>query len=88
MFLIFAFFIATGQFIFAFGCDSQSITMMLLGRTIFGVGGECIGLSLTGIIVKWFAKSEIGLPLGLSISLGRIGSVINASFSPSLSNVN
>jgi MFS family permease len=87
MFFIFALFIASGQLLFAYGCDSQSMTIMLIGRAIFGVGGECIGLSLTGIIVKWYVKSEIGLPLGLSISLGRLGSVINASFSPSMSNV-
>ncbi len=87
MFLIFALLITLGQFLFAYGCDAKSISLMLVGRVIFGLGGECIGVSLTGIIVKWFVKSEIGLPLGLSISIGRLGSVINASLSPQMSNV-
>ena len=87
MFFIFAIFIALGQLILAYGCDNKSIEMMLIGRGIFGIGGECIGLCLTGVIVKMFLKSEIGLPLGISISLGKLGSVLNASLSPGFSNV-
>jgi MFS family permease len=85
MYIIFGLFILIGEFFFAFGCEKKSIFVMLIGRVIFGFGGECIGLCLTGIIVKNFNKNEMGLPLGLSISIARIGSVINGVVSPKLS---
>ncbi len=87
MYLIYGFFVMIGQFIFAFGCQGDSIVIMLIGRVTFGLGGEGVGLCLTGMIVKWFDMAEIGLPLGLSISITRIGSVLNVVLTPQLSYV-
>ena len=87
MYLIFGTIISIGQLFFAIGVEQKSIIIMLIGRVIFGLGGECLGLSMTGFIVKWFSKNEIGLPLGLSISICRLGSLINGVFTPRLANV-
>ena len=88
MYILFNLLICIGQLLISIGCDAKSMTIMLLGRGVFGLGGECIGICLTGIIVKIFDKKETGLALGLSISIARIGSIINALVSPNLSFVN
>ena len=85
MYIVYGLFVTIGQFIFAYGCGSSSIKIMLLGRVIFGLGGEGVGLCLTGFIIKWFYMNQISLPLGLSITISRIGSVLNGLLSPQLS---
>ena len=87
MYLMFGTVISLGELIFVLGVEQKSIIIMLIGRAIFGLGGECLGLSMTGLIVKWFSKNEIGLPLGLSISICRLGSLINGILTPKLANV-
>jgi nitrate/nitrite transporter NarK len=84
MYVVFELLIVIGQFIFALGCQSTSMQTMLLGRIIFGLGGESLNICQNAMIVKWFFKSQIALPLGLTISVSRIGSVLNDVFSPRL----
>lgn len=82
MYLVFGLAIIIGQFIFSLGCQQNSMNFMLIGRIIFGLGGECINICQNAMIVKWFYKSEIALPLGLTISVSRLGSVMNDVASP------
>jgi MFS family permease len=84
MYMVFGGFIMIGQLVFALGCQHSSIGVMLLGRIIFGFGGECLNICQNAMIVKWFYKSEIALPLGLTISVSRLGSVLNDVASPRL----
>jgi len=84
MYVIFGLFILLGQFVFALGCQNYSMNAMLIGRVIFGLGGECINICQNAMIVKWFFKSEIALPLGLTISVSRLGSVMNDVASPKM----
>ena len=88
MYFIFGLLILIGQIVFSCGIFYDSIYTVLIGRFIFGLGGECFGLPQNAMIVKWFPKAELGLPLGLSISGGRIASVLNALITPLLSAVN
>jgi MFS family permease len=87
MFLLYGSLIMAGEWIFAYGLQITSINTMLIGRIIFGLGGEGLGLCLSGMIVKWFYMDQIGYPLGISISISRIGSVLNGIISPTLSAV-
>ncbi len=84
MYIILGAFIMIGQFIFAVGCQNQSMNLMLLGRIVFGFGGESLNICQNAMIVKWFYKSQIALPLGLTISVSRLGSVLNDIASPRL----
>jgi nitrate/nitrite transporter NarK len=84
MYIVFELLIVIGQFIFALGCQSTSMQTMLLGRIVFGLGGESLNICQNAMIVKWFFKSQIALPLGLTISISRLGSVLNDVFSPRL----
>ena len=61
------------------------MSTMLIGRIVFGLGGECLNVCQTAIVVKWFFKSESAVPLGLSITLSRMGSVLNDVISPRIS---
>ena len=84
MYMVFGICIMLGQFIFAMGCRTNSMNTMLFGRTIFGLGGECINICQSAMIIKWFYKSEMSFPLGLTLSISRLGSVMNDLYSPSL----
>jgi len=87
MYLIFALIVLAGQIVFACGIFYDSIYIVLIGRFIFGLGGECLGLPQNSMIVKWFNKTQLGLPLGLTVSGGRIASVLNDLITPSLAAV-
>jgi MFS family permease len=87
MYFVFGVFLMLGQFIFALGGSYNSIYIMLLGRIIFGFGGESLNITQNAMICKWFLKSEIALPLGMTISISRLGSVLNDNVSPRLSTV-
>ena len=84
MYVVFGAFIMLGQFIFAVGCQNSSMNTMLVGRIIFGIGGESLNISQNAMIIKWFYRSQIALPLGLTISVSRLGSVLNDVVSPRL----
>ena len=87
MYFVFGMFLMIGQFIFAMGSSTNSIYTMLIGRIIFGFGGESLNITQNAMICKWFLKSEIALPLGLTITISRLGSVLNDNISPLISSV-
>ena len=87
MFLVFGFSILIGQLIFAIGCSTKSIPVMLIGRTVFGFGGESINTTLISVILQWFAPNEISFALGLCISCAKFGTVLNDVISPRIATV-
>jgi MFS family permease len=82
MFIVFGIVIALGQFIVYFGCKNNSIYLMLLGRVIFGLGGENLNVSQMTCVVEWFYKSENSFPMGLTLTISRLGSFANDVLSP------
>jgi MFS family permease len=87
MFLSFGFSILIGQLIFALGCSTKSIVIMLIGRTIFGFGGESINTTQFSIILQWFAPNEIAFAMGLCLSFAKIGNALNNVISPRIATV-
>jgi len=79
---LFAALILLGQVVVAAGCQASSLQLMLLGRAIFGLGGESISVAQSAMITQWFAERELALALGVSLSVSRFGSVINNVVSP------
>lgn len=45
------------------------------GYSIFGVGAEVAGITVTKIIAKWFKGKELATAMGLQVALARIGSM-------------
>ncbi|WP_291529701.1 MFS transporter [Bacteroides sp. UBA939] len=44
------------------------------GYSIFGVGAEVAGITVTKIIAKWFKGKELATAMGVQVALARIGS--------------
>ena len=62
------------------GCSSVMFGMKLdvflasAGYSVFGVGAEVAGITVTKIIAKWFQGKEMALAMGVQVALARIGS--------------
>ncbi|OQR97464.1 Major Facilitator Superfamily (MFS) [Achlya hypogyna] len=72
--MMFATAITVGQIVFAFGCSISQFNIMLLGRVLFGLGGESLGVAQSTLVASWFKNKE----------LARLGSVFNNELSPVL----
>lgn len=83
---IFATLICVGQAVFALGCSSRQYWLALLGRIIFGFGGESLTVSQSAIVSKWFKDQELALALGINITVSRLGSVANDYSEPAFYN--
>jgi len=84
--VVFSAFILAGQIVFAFGSSIKSWPVMLLGRVIFGFGGESITVAQSALLADWFAGGELAFAFGINLSISRLGSVINDVISPALAN--
>ena len=71
-----------GQTIFAVGVSYRSWTWMLFGRLIFGLGGESLSVAQSRLVTEWFLGKELGIAIGLNLSVARIGTVFNNNASP------
>ena len=87
MFLVFGGCVLIGQLVFAMGCSINSVPLMLVGRVIFGLGGESLNTTQFAVIVQWFAVNELGFAMGLCLSMARIGNVLNDVISPRIATV-
>jgi len=82
--MAFALIVLLGQVVFTFGVAERNWYIMLAGRTIYGIGGENLGVSNSALLAKWFVGSELGLSFGVTMAVGRLGSVINNFASPAI----
>ncbi|KAG0220489.1 hypothetical protein BGX31_010955, partial [Mortierella sp. GBA43] len=57
---------------------------MILGRLVFGIGGECLEVAQAKITTDWFKARWLGFALGLNLSSARIGTALNDNLSPSI----
>ncbi|ORY37783.1 MFS general substrate transporter [Rhizoclosmatium globosum] len=75
--------VIVGQVIFSFGLSLKSYPLLLLGRIIFGIGGESVSVCQSCIVALWFgSSSQISFALGLTVSIARFGSALNSICSP------
>lgn len=76
--LVFGAFLMTGHTLFAAGIESKDIALALAGRVLYGFGGECIIVGLSALLDDWFGgTAEFAAVMGINLSLGRLGSVLN-----------
>ncbi len=60
-----------------FGGDVQvQVAYAALGFSVFGVGCEIAGITVSKVIVKWFTGHELALALGLQVALARVGTAV------------
>lgn len=60
-----------------------SLSVMVAGRLIFGLGAESMIVAVTTAIAKWFKGRELSFAFGLNLTIARLGSFA-ADNSPSL----
>jgi len=65
--VVFAFTILVGQTLFMIGGYTKTYWFMILGRVIFGLGGECLGVSISTITTQWFKGRELNLAIQLGM---------------------
>jgi MFS family permease len=82
--MVFSTLLTIGQLIFAIGGGSQSYGTMVLGRVVFGLGGECMTVAQSSIISQWFKGRELALAFGFNLSVSRLGSVFNGLVEPAV----
>ncbi len=60
------------------------LTIMIIGRIVFGVGLETTCVLITRTIVKWFQGYELALAMAINMGIGRLGSAIGTGLSPEI----
>ncbi|CAG9813926.1 unnamed protein product, partial [Phaedon cochleariae] len=66
-----------GQIAFASGALFNQYWLMLVGRFIFGIGGESLTVAQNNYAVLWFKGKELNMVFGLQLSFARVGSTVN-----------
>lgn len=75
-------FVVVGQVIFTIGAMVKNFPVMLIGRVFFGIGGESLGVAQTKLMTDWFRGKELAFAMGLTVSVGTVGTVANNLLSP------
>lgn len=76
--------VCIGQAVFAFGVSIGSFPIALLGRGVFGCGGENLDIAKSVIVIGWFATKELSMAFGINSTLSLLGSVLNDNIEPNL----
>jgi MFS family permease len=66
--------ISAGVCVVFVGVWLSSYPVLLLGRVLYGLGGESVYVGVDLLITKWFQGAEIGLAYGLVQAAGQAGS--------------
>jgi len=73
-----------GHLILSLGVSSKSTVLVIVGRTIFGFGGEGLQVAQAAIISYHFKGNELAFAMGVQLSIARAGSVLAFNIAPSL----
>ena len=84
MIVLFALLCLAGQFLVAIGASAGSTFVILVGRVIFGLGGESLCVGLSTLLAEWFMGKEMAFAMGLNLSVARVGSFVNDMASPAI----
>jgi MFS family permease len=86
--IVFCTFLLVGQLVTSYGIAQKNMFLALLGRVLFGVGGECSGVGISSALTEWFKGSgQTAMAMAIQLSLSRLGSVTNNLVSPAIANV-
>jgi MFS family permease len=81
-FVVFAAALVAGQAVFAFGVSIKSVGLMLVGRVLYGLGGENMAVGSSVILNDWFQGKEMAFAMALNVAVSRVGSVVSNVVSP------
>jgi hypothetical protein len=75
--ILFSLFVLIGQLVVSIGASATNYNLMLLGRVLYGLGGETITVSQGAIIADWFAGGELAFAIAANLAITRSASSIN-----------
>ncbi|KPA85565.1 hypothetical protein ABB37_01829 [Leptomonas pyrrhocoris] len=85
--LLFTSLILAGSVLFYIGVHNTTYWMLIVGRIVFGLGGESLSVSQSAFVARWFKGCRgMALAFGITISFSRVGSSFNFLFSPLIAN--
>jgi nitrate/nitrite transporter NarK len=70
---------------FAVGIQVQQYYVCLVGRFIFGLGGESLTVAQNNFTARWFDGPQLALAFGLVLSFARIGTRFSSALHRSAS---
>ncbi|KAI8803498.1 major facilitator superfamily domain-containing protein [Cladochytrium replicatum] len=74
--------VCLGQFLFSLGIALKQFPLMLVGRVVFGLGGESLEVAQARITTDWFKGRALAFALGLNLSFARVATALNDNLSP------
>lgn len=63
---------------------ATKLTIMIIGRVLFGTGLEVTCVVVLRALVKWFKGYELALAMAISMGFGRLGSTLGTAISPDI----
>jgi len=81
---LFGFLVFIGQGVFALGAYNENFQLMVVGRFLFGLGGESLTVTQLPLIAKWFNGGELAFAYGFAKSAVRLGKSANSFFTPKI----
>lgn len=85
--LLFTSLILMGSVLFYVGVHHTMYWLLIVGRIVFGLGGESLSVSQSAFVARWFkGRRGMALAFGITISFSRVGSSFNFLFSPVIAN--
>ncbi|KAI8609260.1 major facilitator superfamily domain-containing protein [Chytriomyces sp. MP71] len=82
--LLYSLLSVSGQILYAAGVHARATGTMMLGRFLFGVGGESVVVVQGCLMASVFEGRRLSFALSLNLCVSRLGSVANAILSPIL----
>ena len=79
--ILFAILACLGQLMFAMGGYINHFWLMLVGRFVFGIGGELTAISADIFVAALFRDRELSFVFGLLYGVGRLSSTLNLNLS-------
>ena len=80
--ILFTVMICLGQGLFMLGGYDENFWMMIIGRTIFGIGCENMYVGQSAIVAEWFINYELPLAISLISCIPLVGSFLNGAITP------
>ena len=84
MLVSYAIAVLMGEVLVAIGCSMKSFSLMLFGRSLFSLGGECLMVSILTLLSSWFEAREMASAVGVLVACTHICQIATAMLSPTL----
>jgi MFS family permease len=80
--VLFCSLVLIGQIIVSFGMEFRIYWVCIVGRFIFGLGGESLTVGQNYLTNMWFDGNILAFVFGLVLAMARVGSSINFAVTP------